>query len=108
MIGIESITETLIICQTQKVLILLARNEDLGLSRLSSKQLNWRKANQCRMWLAWTSDNTWYTAFLGFANFYPQFIQEFSRLATLPTFMLKIALVTGPENENPDQDDKKI
>ncbi len=36
--------------------------------------------------------------FLGFANFYRQFIQGFSRLATPLTSMLKTALVIDPAN----------
>ena len=35
----------------------------------------------------------WYTGFLGFANFYRQFIQGFSRFATPRIFILKIASV---------------
>ncbi len=40
--------------------------------------------------------------FLGFANFYRQFIQRFSRLAVPLTSMLKITSVVGP-TENPEQ-----
>ncbi len=40
--------------------------------------------------------------FLGFANFYQQFIQGFSRLATPLTSMLKKALAAGPTSENPE------
>ena len=48
--------------------------------------------------------------FLGFANFYQQFIQGFSRLAALLTSMLKTASTTGPAvsigvgDENLEQD----
>ncbi len=40
--------------------------------------------------------------FLGFANFYQQFIQRFSRLITPLTFMLKTTSAAGPA-ENPEQ-----
>ena len=41
--------------------------------------------------------------FLEFANFYQQFIQEFSRLAVSLTFMLKTALAVGAANKNLEQ-----
>ncbi len=50
--------------------------------------------------------------FLEFANFYQQFIQEFSRLATLFTFMLTTTSVTTLSvevgDENPEQAGKEI
>ncbi len=46
--------------------------------------------------------------FLGFANFYRQFIQGFSRLATPLTSMLKTASSAGPASENPEQDCQEI
>ncbi len=46
--------------------------------------------------------------FLGFANFYRQFIQGFSRLAALLTFMVKTTSAAGPANENPEQGDEGI
>ena len=41
--------------------------------------------------------------FLGFANFYQQFIQRFSRLVALLTFILKTTSVVSPANKNPKQ-----
>ncbi len=38
--------------------------------------------------------------FLGFANFYKQFIQGFNRLAASLTSILKTISVIGPANEN--------
>ncbi len=46
--------------------------------------------------------------FLGFANFYWQFIQQFSRLAALLTSMLKTASVIGPANENSEQGGQRV
>ncbi len=45
--------------------------------------------------------------FLGFANFYRQFIQGFNRLAASLTSMLKTTSVAGPA-ENADQGGQKI
>ncbi len=44
--------------------------------------------------------------FLGFANFYQQFIQGFSRLTVSLTSMLKTTSVVGPAN--PEQGDQGI
>ncbi len=46
--------------------------------------------------------------FLGFANFYRQFIQEFSMLAAPLTSMLKTTSAESPESENPEQSDQGI
>ena len=46
--------------------------------------------------------------FLGFANFYRRFIQEFSRLTASLTSMLKTALVIDTANENLEQGSQKI
>ena len=49
---------------------------------------------------------------MGFANFYQQFIQGFSRLAAPLTFILKTAPAISPaasaEVEDEEQDSKKI
>ncbi len=45
--------------------------------------------------------------FLGFANFYQQFIQGFSRLAVPLISMLKTILVVGSA-ENPEQGGQRI
>ena len=60
------------------------------------------------MWLAWTLVSTWYIGFLGFANFYQQFIQRFSRLAAPLNSMLKTASAAGPTNKNPEQGSQKV
>ena len=46
--------------------------------------------------------------FLGFANFYWQFIKRFSRLAIPLTFMLKKTLAADLEDENLEQSGQKI
>ncbi len=45
--------------------------------------------------------------FLGFANFYWQFIQGFNRLAAPLISMLKIISIVGP-TENPEQGGQRI
>ncbi len=49
--------------------------------------------------------------FLGFANFYRQFIQRFNRLATLLISMLKTTSAVGPasvEVGDGEQNDKEV
>ena len=46
--------------------------------------------------------------FLGFANFYRQFIQEFSKLAAPLISMLKTALPVGLTNKNLEQGSQEI
>ncbi len=46
--------------------------------------------------------------FLGFANFYRQFIQGFSRLAAPLISMLKTASAAGPANKNLEQSSQRI
>ncbi len=46
--------------------------------------------------------------FLGFANFYRWFIQEFSRLAAPLTSMLKTASAAGPANETLERGDQGV
>ncbi len=46
--------------------------------------------------------------FLGFANFYWQFIQGFSNLVAPLTSMLKTASAVGPINKNPEQDGQGV
>ncbi len=47
--GARTIIKVFVICQPQKVSILLGRDEVLRLYCLSSRYLNGRKANQSRM-----------------------------------------------------------
>ncbi len=46
--------------------------------------------------------------FLGFSNFYWQFIQRFSRLAGLLTSILKMTSAVGTKDKNLEQDSQKI
>ena len=52
--------------------------------------------------------------FLGFANFYRQFIQRFNRLTAPPISMLKTTLAAGPaasvevKDKNPEKDGQGV
>ncbi len=86
--SVGAVAKILVICQLEKVSILLGRGEIPGLHHLSSKYPNGRKTNQGHTWFEPQSVRD-IQVFLGFVNFYRRFIQGFNRVTAPLTSMLK-------------------
>ena len=69
MIGIGSAMKTLVVFQSQKMLILPEQDKVFRLYYFLSSYPNRRRANQSHMWLTWTSINMWYIGFFRICQF---------------------------------------